>query len=173
MRFYMDAGDTNLIGMDNVEQYKSFVDEDWELDILLKHFNDEMKNGHILVCQMTEEGIEHSWNVEVKIGTNTVEHKCFRRTEGYIKVTDNQLYLVDYDCLTMAAQFESDKVPDKNCSRYKIDIENGIYKVTIVQYYNVDKDEYVGTSDKDMLLHFTKVAEFQQSINHVLWGNYH
>ncbi len=57
MRFYMDAGDTNLIGMDNVEQYKSFVDEDWELDILLKHFTDEMKNGHILVCQMTEKAL--------------------------------------------------------------------------------------------------------------------
>lgn len=38
MQFYMDSGDTNFIGVVNAEQYKSFVDEDWELDSLLQHF---------------------------------------------------------------------------------------------------------------------------------------
>ncbi len=60
MKFYMNFGDTNFIGLVNTDQYKSFVDEDWELDILLQHFGNEMKMGHILVCQMTEEEIEHS-----------------------------------------------------------------------------------------------------------------
>ncbi|WP_445661394.1 hypothetical protein [Bacillus sp. FSL K6-3431] len=121
---------------------------------------------------MTEEGIEHSWNVEVKIGTNVTEQKCFRQAEGYIKVTDNQLYIVDYDCLTMAAQFESEKVPDINCSTYKIDIENGIYKVDIIQYYNVNKHEYIGKNDEDILLHFIKASDFQQLVEHVLWCNF-
>lgn len=60
MRFCMKFGDTNFIGVVNAERYKSFVDEDWEFEMLLQHFTNEMKNGNILVFQMTEEGIEHS-----------------------------------------------------------------------------------------------------------------
>ncbi|WP_338128714.1 hypothetical protein [Aneurinibacillus migulanus] len=168
----MKYGDTNFIGVVNAERYKSFVDGDWELEMLLKHFTNEMKDGNILVFQMTEEGIEHSWNVEVKIGTEVIEQKCFRKAESYIKVTENQLYLVDYDCLTMAVQFESDKVPDKNCSNYKIDIENGVYKVDIFQFYNVDKDEYVGTNEQDILLNFIKVSDFQKTADNVLWCSF-
>lgn len=93
----MNFGDTNFIGVANTDKYKSFVDEDWELDSLLQHFGDEMKQGHILVFQMTEEGIEYSWRVDVKVETEELAHKCFRKAVGYIEVTENQLYLVDYD----------------------------------------------------------------------------
>lgn len=172
MKFCMEFGDTNFIGVVNAEKYKSFVHEDWELNILLEHFANEMKLGNILVFQMTEDGIEHSWNVDVKIGTEIIDQKCFRKAEGYIKVTDNQLYLIDYDCLTMAAQFKDEKVPDKNCSNYRIDIKNGVYKVDIFQFYNVDKDEYVGTSETDILFHFIQVSDFQQKVDKVLWCSF-
>ncbi len=43
MRFCMSFGDTNFIGVANANKYKSFVDEDWELDSLLPHFGDEIK----------------------------------------------------------------------------------------------------------------------------------
>ncbi|PEY43938.1 hypothetical protein CN354_01870 [Bacillus cereus] len=172
MRFCMKFGDTNFIGVVNAEQYKSFVDEDWEFEMLLQHYADEMKNGNVLVFQMTEEGIEHSWNVEVRVGEEPIKQECFRKAEGYIRVTENQLYLVDYDCLTMAAQFEDEKVPDENCSNYKIDIENGVYKVEVLQFYNVDNDEYVGTNEKDILLNFMKVPVFQQTVDRVFWCSF-
>lgn len=172
MKFCIDFGDTNFIGVVNTDKYKSFVDEDWELDVLLQHFGGEMKQGHILVFQMTEEGIEHSWNVEVKIGAEEIIHPCFRKAIGYIKVTENKLYLVDYDCLTMAAQFEDEKVPDRNCSNYKIEMENGVYKVEVVQYYNVDKDEYAGTNETDILINFVKVSDFQPIADSVFWCTY-
>jgi hypothetical protein len=172
MNFIMKFGDTNFIGVANAEKYTSFVDEDWELDILLNHFADEMSNGHILVCQMTEEGIEHSWNVEVNIGFKEIEHNCFRKALGYIKVTDDQLFLIDYDCLTMAAQFEDCRVPDKNCSNYRIELPNGIYKVELVQYYNVDRDEYIGTNEKDILMNFVKVEDFKSITDNVFWCTY-
>jgi len=172
MRFCMEYDDTNFIGLANAEKYKSFVDEDWELDILLQHFADEMKKGHILVFQMTEEGNEHSWNVDIKIGDENIVQKCFRKAEGYLKVAENHLYLVDYICLTMAAQFEDEKVPDENSSNYKIEIENGIYKIEIFQYYNADKDEYVGTNETDLLLNFIKVPNFQPIADKVFWCTY-
>ena len=43
MKFSMDFGDTNFIGVANAKEYQSFVDEDWELDQLLNHFGSEMK----------------------------------------------------------------------------------------------------------------------------------
>lgn len=168
----MSFGDTNFIGVANADKYKSFVDEDWELDSLLQHFGDEIKQGHILVFQMTEEGIEYSWRVDIRLGTDEIAHKCFRKTVGYIEVTENQLYLVDYDCLTMAAQFEDNKVPDQNCSNYKIEIENGFYKVEVVQYYNVDKDEFVGTSETDILLNFIEVSTIETIAKSVFWCTY-
>ncbi|MDX8362973.1 hypothetical protein [Cytobacillus sp. IB215316] len=165
----MNYGDTSFIGLVNAEKYKSFVDKDWELDKLIYHFTDEMKQGNILVCQMTEEGFAHSWKVDIKIGTDDIEGECFRRALGYIKVTDNRLFMVDYDCLTMAAQYEDELVPDENCSSYKIDIENGIYQVELIQYYNVDTDEHFGNSDRELSLNFVKKPEFQQKINNVFW----
>lgn len=168
----MNFGDTNFIGLANAAKYKSFVDEDWELDRLIQHFGDEMKKGHILVFQMTEEGIEHSWKVDVRIATAEIAHKCFRKAVGYIEVTENQLYLVDYDCLTMAAQFEDEKVPDQNCANYEIKIENGIYKVEVFQYFNVDKDEYVGTNETDILLNLIKVSASEPVVESVFWCTY-
>ncbi|WP_191126256.1 hypothetical protein [Cerasibacillus terrae] len=165
----MKFGDTNFIGVANVEEYRSFVDEDWDLDILLKHFGYETKKGNLLVFQMTEEGIEHSWNINVKIGADENISNCFRRVIGYLKVTNNQLFLVDYDCLTMAAQFKHEKVPDENCSNYKIDIKNGDYKVEVIQYYNVDENEYVGTNQTDISLNFIETSNFQPVENHVFW----
>ncbi|MFF2879177.1 hypothetical protein ACFVR2_23070 [Gottfriedia sp. NPDC057991] len=168
----MEFDDTNFIGLVNAKRYKSFVDKDWELNILLKHFANEMKKGHILVFQMTEEGIEHSWEIDIKFGAKEISPKCFRRAVSYIEVTDNQLYLVDYGCLTLAAQFEDEKVPDINCSNYRIEIESGIYKVEFIQYYNVDEDEHIGTNNTDILLNFIKVSNFEPIVEHVYWSTY-
>lgn len=172
MKFCMSFGDTNFIGVANADTYQSFVDKDWELDRLLQHFGNEMKQGHILVFQMTEEGIEHSWRVEVTVGTEELTHRCFRKAVGYLEVTDNGLYLVDYDCLTMAAQFKDHQVPDQNCSKYKIEIENGLYKVEAIQYYDVDEDEYTGSKETDILLNFIKVPASEPAAESVFWCTY-
>jgi len=159
MKYLMNFGDTNFIGVANAKEYKSFVDEDWEFDALLRHFGEEMSKGNALIFQMTAEGIEHSWTVAVEINKELVYDDCFRTADGYMEVTDNELYLVDYDCLTMAAQFPDHRVPDKNCRRYNIPIENGSYRVQVVQYYDVDNDEYKGRSDVDVQLIFAKIPE--------------
>lgn len=172
MKFCMSFGDTNFIGVANVDTYKSFVDEDWELDNLLQHFGGEMKLGHILVFQMTDKGIQYSWRVDVRVGTEEITNKYFRKAVGYMEVTENQLYLVDYDCLTMSAQFEDNKVPDQNCSKYKIEMKNGFYKVEIVQYYYVDKDEYIGVRETDILLNFIEVSDIESIAESVFWCTY-
>lgn len=173
MNFVMGFGDTNFIGVANPKEYTSFVSKNWDVDdLLFKHIAAEMRNGHILFFQMTKEGIEHSWNVDVLFESDEVETTCFRKALGYIKVTDHELFLVDYDCITMAAQFEKHKVPDKNCSKYKIEIPNGVYKVEMHQYYNVDEDEYTGSDKRDVLLNFSKAEEFSPIADKIFWCTY-
>lgn len=172
MKHCMDFGDTNFIGIANPDTYASFVDEDWELDMLLDHFASEMEKGSLIACQMTEEGIQHSWNAEVTFGTDEMNPPCFRRAVGQITVTSGELYLVDYDCLTMAAQFPHEKVPDDNCARYKVDIENGHYKVEVIQYFNVDEDARTGSEETDIRFHFIKVPESEARSLNVFWRTY-
>lgn len=77
--------------------------------------------------------------------------------------------MVDYACLTMAAQFTTEKVPNDNCSKYKINIENGVYKVDIIQFYNADKCEYICMDKIDILFNFTKAPYFERIVDKVLW----
>lgn len=84
MQFVMEYGDTNFIGVVNPTEYRAFVDHNWELDTLLQRFVDQMNQGNIIVLQMTNEGIEHSWKVEVQIGVKPREQECFRKARGYM-----------------------------------------------------------------------------------------
>ncbi|MED1594443.1 MULTISPECIES: hypothetical protein [Bacillus] len=45
-------------------------------------------------------------------------------------------------------------------------------KVEVLQFYNVDNDEYVGTNEKDILLNFMKVPVFQQTVDRVFWCSF-
>jgi hypothetical protein len=171
-RFVMKFGDTNFIGVANAKLYHSFVDEDWTWEGLLGNFSSEMEKGHLVVLKMTEEGIEHSWNVTITIDDEEVEQECFRTTEAYIKVTDHELYLVDYDCLTMAAQFQDNYVPDENCSQYKIHIENGIYRVVITQFYDVDNEKRTGRTSPDIIMNFITIPELPSISAKVAWCTY-
>ncbi|EJO5347718.1 hypothetical protein NRP93_001806 [Clostridium botulinum] len=44
--------------------------------------------------------------------------------------------------------------------------------IGLVNFYDVDKDEYIGTYEKDVLLNFTKVSEFQHTADKVLWCSF-
>lgn len=172
MEFCLNRGDTNFIALVNADKYKTFVDEDWEFEPLLQHFSDEMAKGNTLVFQMTDEGIEHSWTIEVKFEATLSDLECYRRTEGYIEVTDNKLYIIDYDCLTMAAQFKDCSIPDKNCANNRIELKNGSYKVEIVQYYNADNGEHIGDDKINMLMNFMEISDVGVNADKVIWCSY-
>ncbi|GGG88594.1 hypothetical protein [Paenibacillus radicis (ex Gao et al. 2016)] len=172
MKYCLDRGDTNFIALVNADQYESFVDEDWQFDALLQHFSDEMQLGRLLVFQMTEEGIEHSWTIEVRFGASLDGKECFRRVEGYIEVTANTLYIADYDGLTMAAQFRDETIPDASSASRVIELNNGFYQVEVLQFYNADQNEYVGEDQIDMVINLKEVPELGANPDQVIWCSY-
>lgn len=171
MDFNFNVGDTNFIALVNSNQYKTFVDEDWDLPMISEHFVREIKNNNILVCQMTNEGIEGDWRINVNFQENIIDTSYFRREEGYIKVDNNELCFVEYTCLTMAAQFEDEKVPDKYCDKFRFNIKNGLYKVDTIQYYDIDNEKYFGRNDVDIEFRFTEVSKCEEVEPKVFWWN--
>ncbi|MGL5255434.1 MAG: hypothetical protein ACRC76_00240 [Proteocatella sp.] len=150
-----NIGDTNFLALVNKDRYISFVNEEWDLPMLGKHWDEEAKKGNILVFGMTAEGIERDWIIEIEYGEND-DHDFYRKTQGYINVTEGMLNFVEFTCLTMAAQFKDNKVPDEFCEPFRVQIENGLYKVEVVQYYNADSAEHIGRQEIDMQFNFIK-----------------
>src|SRR3954468_11012407 len=114
--------DSGFLGLVNVDKYKSFVKNDWKFNDLQERFIHEMNQGNLLFWSTGEEGL---WNV--RITTGEVEHEAFRAFDGIMNVTDERLFLINYDDLSMAAQFEDQKLPLKHHEDLEFKIENGNY----------------------------------------------
>lgn len=166
-----DIGDTNFIALVNSNRYSTFVNEDWNLPMIKEHFLSENKKKNIVVCQMTDEGIEADWKIEIDFKENDLNTSCFRKDYSYIKVDNGELCFVEYTCLTMAAQFSDEKVPDKYCDKFRFEIKNGLYKVNIIQYYDVDNDKHIGREDIDILFQLIRIDDVLDSKPKVLWYN--
>lgn len=169
-----NLGDTTFISLVNAHRYNSFVDEEWTFEQLKEHFELETKNNNILVLQMTNEGVECDWKIEINNKVSSIKNieNCFRKDKGYISVSNNELYLVEYNCLTMAAQFDDEKVPDEDCSKFKIELENGNYLVDIIQFYDADRDIRFGNEDVDIKFVFTKIDTIEPNKDKIYWGTY-
>jgi hypothetical protein len=50
---------------------------------------------------------------------------------GSIKVTNEELYFVNYESIAMAASYEDECLPEKHLHGYAIKLPNGIYHVKI------------------------------------------
>ncbi|UNK17171.1 hypothetical protein MNQ98_22210 [Paenibacillus sp. N3/727] len=168
---YVIDGDTNFMGIVNADRYTSFVDSDWDLDMLRQHVAEEMKKGNVIVWQLTSEGVEVDWRVNVGIGQDPETDGGYRESESYICVTNNELHIVNYDCLTMSAQFQDHLLPDEDCKIWRIQLDNGIYKVRIIQFYNVDQNEHLGKTDVDLRIEFQTAAEFKSLHNDFIWAD--
>ncbi len=169
---YFNTGDTNFIALVNHHTYYSFIEENWDFEMLKRHWICETQNENILVFQMTEEGIESDWKISITTQPPK-DVQCYRKDEGVIKVTNGELCFVEYTCLTMAAQFKDCKIPDEYCKEFKFSIENGVYKVGIFQFYNVDEEKYIGCNDTDIMFVFTKEEEVNKNASpKIFWCTY-
>jgi len=122
-----------FISIVNADKYKGFVDSDWQLDQLLQHFVDQMNNNSLIIWNSNEDG-GNKWTIEIL--NQPSEKEEFRHFSFPITVTNDCLYLVPYNDLTIAAQFENEIVPSKYNSHLKVNIANGFYNVTVRQMFD-------------------------------------
>lgn len=163
-----NVGDTNFIALVNCKKYDSFVDEDWELEMLQTRWLEENAVGNIIVCQMTDEGTEDDWVIGLE-GENFECAEFLAHETSHITVTEGELCFVEYTCLTMAAQFADEYVPDSYCSSFAFEIENGEYQVDVYKLKNVDTGEKV-EGERDIIFKFTKVEKADAQGKILWWG---
>jgi hypothetical protein len=126
-----------IIGIVNTYEYNSFVDEDWQLEQLKNHFIQEMNNQNLIVWQANNLG-GGKWNIEV-VQENS-KNNCHSEFSKTIKVSNGMLNIVNYTDLTMAAQFQDEKLPSKQNASKAIFLENGWYNLTIRRMFNPDTE---------------------------------
>jgi hypothetical protein len=161
---YNIIDDSGLIALVNVDKYNSFVDNDWELDQLLKHFKEEMENKNLLIWGTGTEG--GTWKVEIKQGFSNL--KGFRECVGTINSCYNAVYLVNYDSLTMAAQFEDVKLPEDYLADLEVPLDAGYYRCKVIQMF--DPAKYISNEHSvDFIIEFEKANENEINWIEIPW----
>lgn len=125
------SDDSGFVAIVNTARYHSFVDQDWEMAQLFHHFVSEMNNEHIIIWAT---GAENVWEVALLDKPTTQE--AFRTFTKTICVTNGQLFLTNYEDLTMAAQFTDEKLPGQHNADLAIPLNNGNYRCTIRQLFD-------------------------------------
>src|SRR6478735_1648595 len=97
--------DSGFIAIANSDEYISFVDNDWELYQLLDHFVKEMNKDTLIIWST---GMENDWTIDIL--DKPSNKKPFREFNKSISVTEGQLFLTNYEDLTMAAQFDDERI---------------------------------------------------------------
>jgi hypothetical protein len=129
--------DSGFIAIVNSDKYISFVDKDWELPQLLHHFVTEMNKDTLIIWST---GMENNWTVDIL--DKPSNKKSYRELNKSISVTEGQLFLTNYEDLTMAAQFDNERIPSKHNSELNIKLDNGKYNFTIRQMYDPYDNNY-------------------------------
>jgi hypothetical protein len=155
--------DSGFVAIVNADRYHSFVDGNWELSQLLNHFVHEMNNDNLIIWQT---GAEGNWQVQF-VDKQTTQ-KSFREFSTSIEVTDRQLFLTNYEDLTMAAQFEDEKVPAKQNAHCYIQLDNGKYKVTVRQLFSPNQYVNDGNINFEVVIQADAIGN-SQYISEVFW----
>lgn len=123
--------DSGFLGIVNADTYKSFVDEEWELSQLINHFIDEMNNDSLILWAT---GVENVWTVNFVNEPSGI--KSFREFYKTIEITNRKIFLINYEDLAMAAQYEEEQIPAKHTADLSIELENGRYLFQVRQLFD-------------------------------------
>lgn len=128
--------DDGYIGLVNAGSYAAFVDNDWQLDQLFRHFSKAINDETLIVWGTAPGG--GTWIVDFL--EDPSKQQAFREFESTILVTGERLYLTNYTDLTMAAQFEDSVLPDKANADLYIELPSGRYHCQVRQMFVPEED---------------------------------
>lgn len=156
--------DSGFLAIVNSNTYLSFVDENWDLPLIIEHFIAEMNHQHIIFWAT---GAEDEWIMS--FSNQSSGQKSFREFSSIITVTNEKLYLTNFEDLTMAAQFRDEKVPSNNNSDLAIPLENGQYLVTVRQLF--DPENYMNNENGQVNFEIVlQIADQEtEKIDRIFW----
>ncbi len=129
--------DSGFIAIANADKYFSFVDENWNFPQLLNHFVAQMNKQAFIIWAT---GLQNTWTIF--FSNKPSNQKAFREFGKSIDVTNGQLFLTNYEDLTMAAQFDEETIPANHNSQLCIKLDNGKYIFSIRQMFDPENYDY-------------------------------
>jgi hypothetical protein len=160
-------GDGTMLALVNTAKYTSFVGKDWyENNNLSNHITTQTNQLSILAWGT---GFNFGWIVEFSEGISS--KSGFREFTGYLNNEENALFFADYDRLTMAAQFDDIKMPDRETLNFRIDISQGIYKVRVLQIADPSQENWWKSFEIEpaFIIEYERVSSGQNNMSEVPW----
>lgn len=134
--------------------YETFVASDWTLDQILAHFRGQMARRSLLIWGT---GLEGFWKVDVVL-KKKAKAKGFREVNGPLQVVGGSLLLTNYESLTMAAQFEDVRLPEKHQEDLLLSLPDGDYACRIIQMFDPEQAESAGDEGPDFVVEVQKAT---------------
>lgn len=165
------SDDSGFIGLANLSKYNSFIGRHWDFELMKERIVAEINNNNLLFWGT---GREDKWKVLVTMDSEKDRPKPFRTTEALIEVSSNKLHLVNYETLTMAAQFEKVTLPEKHLQDLQFELDNGLYLVTFAQLVNPEFSAERGEVDFEIRLELVNDPEeyYPNDFGNIFWNVY-
>ncbi|MDB5276152.1 MAG: hypothetical protein JWR61_1107 [Ferruginibacter sp.] len=157
--------DSGFLGIVNTDKYNSFVSEDWQLTQLFNRFVDEINNDNLILWST---GSENTWTVNfVNKPSGT---KSFREFYKTLEVTNGKIFLTNYEDLTMAAQYDDEKIPAKHNTGLSVNLDNGRHVFQIRQLFDPEDFNYdpQGKVNFEIVVR-ADINEKAQQVDKVFW----
>lgn len=130
----MITDDSGFLGIIDPDRYESFVDENWTFESIRAHIVRQMAQRRILMWSTGGEGTRR-----LAITTWPDELRGHRHIVGPIEVSVGRLCLVNYETISMAAQFKDVAIPEKHMEDCVFSLPSGLYQCRITQTANPDE----------------------------------
>ena len=157
--------DSGFLGIVNTDKYNSFVSEDWQLTQLFSRFIEEMNSDNLILWST---GAANAWTVEfVNEASDTTSFREFYKT---LEVTNGKIFLTNYEDLTMAAQYDDEKLPAKHNSELSVNLHNGRHVFQVRQLFDPEDFNYEPQEkvNFEIVVHADK-SEKTQQVDKVFW----
>lgn len=169
-QLFQISDDASFLGLINTDLYESFIDEDWEFEDIEVRIIRECQKGHLLFWGTS---VPNFWTV--RICTQASSKEAFRSFKGKITVSNSKLHLINYESITLAAEFEDEQLPDADLEALHVSLENGIYEVDVRQLFDPEKD-LIEDESLGFEIVLQKSAENPSfplnSFKELVWSNY-
>ena len=133
--------------------YEGFVEPDWQLQQLFRHFAAQMGKRSLL---MWGAGLEGVWRVEVRQRWSRASG--FREVSGPIRVVGGAVLVTNYESLTMAAQFADVRLPERHQRDSLVELPDGEYACRVVQMFDPSEAKSAEEGRPDFVLEFTRAT---------------
>lgn len=160
--------DAGFLGLVNAQLYRSFIKEDWEFSEVKERIINECKKGHVLFW-----GTEFPNFWTIRICDQPIAEQDFKSFQAQLHVSDSKLYLINYESITLAAQFEDEQLPNDDLETLYVSLENGIYNITVRQLFDptqaIMEEEMLGF---EIVLQKQTDTSAINNINALIWSDY-